>query len=65
MLALTRCPRERVRIKTASGEIIWLEVFEVDRGKVKLAFDAGKSVEIMREELLGGTEWYNPKRRTA
>ncbi len=53
MLILMRRISERIRLKTASGEIIWLEVAGIDRhGGVKLAFTAPQSVEIMREEIL-------------
>ncbi len=53
LLVLSRRPGERIRLKTASGEIIWIEVAGIDRqGAIRLAFSAPQSVEIMREELL-------------
>lgn len=52
LLVLSRRAREWVTITTPSGETIRVCVVDVDRGKVRLGFDAAKDVAIMRDELL-------------
>lgn len=47
MLVLTRRRGDRVRI----GDNVWVTVIDIDRGKIRLGFDAPRSVEIMRCEL--------------
>ncbi len=52
MLVLSRRTGERIRLKTAAGEIVWVEVAGIDRqGQVRLSFVALQSVEIHREEI--------------
>lgn len=56
MLVLTRRVGERISI----GDDIWINVIEIDRGKVRLGIDAPLDVAVMREELLPtatGYEW--------
>ncbi len=53
MLILSRRIGERIRLKTASGEIVWVEVADIDRhGAIRLSFVAPQSVEILREEII-------------
>ena len=48
MLALSRRTGQSVKI----GENVYVTVYEMKGGRVKLAFDAPKSVAIVRTELL-------------
>lgn len=48
MLCLSRTIGQRVRI---DGDI-WVEVVEIRGDKVRLAFEAPKHKEILREELI-------------
>jgi len=48
MLVLTRKRGEVIMI----GDDIKLIVLDVDRGRVKLGFEADKKINIVREELL-------------
>ena len=48
MLALSRLPGQAVLI----GDSIKVIVTRIDRGKVRLAFDAPRDVPIWREELV-------------
>lgn len=52
MLSISRRAGERTHLILPSGERVVIELVEVDRGKVKLRFDAPASVKIWREELL-------------
>jgi len=53
MLALTRYAGQKIQIVGPDGSELWLYVFDVDRGKVKLAIDADPDkYKIMRAELL-------------
>jgi len=52
MLILTRRPEESIIISSD----IKITVLGIDRGYVKLGFEAPKDVEIMREELLDKDE---------
>lgn len=52
-LTLTRNLHERIRIKTPSGEIIWLSPALIkSRNQVRLRIQADAGVEILREELV-------------
>lgn len=53
MLVITRKPGEWVRVRVGEVEL-WVGVSDVDRNKVRLAFEAPPDVEISREELLAG-----------
>ena len=55
MLVLTRKRRERIRID-CQGEVIWLQVVDIDRGKIRLGVEAPRDVSIQREELLTGSD---------
>ncbi len=50
-LVVTRKPGERVRVRIGSV-VVWVEVAEVERGKIRLRFDGPPGVEFLREELL-------------
>jgi carbon storage regulator len=50
MLVLTRKLNEKIVI----GEDLVLTVVEIQRGRVRLGFEAPKQISIMRQELLGG-----------
>lgn len=52
MLSLTRAVDERIYIRTPSGERIIMIVTNIGQGQVKIAFDADRSIEIDREEML-------------
>lgn len=51
MLILGRKPNERVLLRTSDGPI-WVTVMDMDRGRVRLLFDAPASVTILREEII-------------
>lgn len=51
MLILTRLPGEAVDIRAPGGLPVMVKVLEIDRGKVRLGFDADRSVEINRREV--------------
>ena len=55
MLVLTRKLNEKTVIITPSGDRIEVVVVDIDRGKIRLGFTAGRSVQIFREELLPPT----------
>ena len=48
MLVISRKLRERIVI----GEDIVITVVDIDRGKIRLGFEAPRDVPIWREELL-------------
>lgn len=49
-LVLSRKLRERVNIRI-NGVLVEIEVTEIERGRVRLAFAAGPEVEIWRAEI--------------
>jgi sRNA-binding carbon storage regulator CsrA len=51
-LTLSRNRYERVRVTLPDGRYLWITVADVDRGKVKLAFDGDRDIRIDREEYL-------------
>lgn len=51
-LVLSRRVGERVRI----GQDIWVSVETVDRGVVRLNFDAPSEIRILREEIIARQE---------
>ena len=55
MLVLTRKLGQKTVIITPSGDRIEVVVVDIDRGKIRLGFTAGRSVQIFREELLPPT----------
>ena len=64
MLVLARKMLERIRLRV-NGQNIWLQLVDHDHQRVRIAFDADKSVEIMREELLDMSERYAAVNGTA
>jgi sRNA-binding carbon storage regulator CsrA len=50
-LLLGRYPGERILIISSDGDI-WVTFEGMDRGQARLRFNAAKSVDILREELL-------------
>jgi sRNA-binding carbon storage regulator CsrA len=54
MLVLKRMRHERIKICTQPP--IWIEVADLGKGWVRLAFDAAPEIVIMREELLDQTD---------
>lgn len=48
-LTISRKLGEKVLI----GDNIWVQVAEIDRGKIRLRISAPRGVPIMREELIG------------
>lgn len=52
MLTISRRAGDRTHLILPNGERVVIELVEVDRGKVRLRFDAPLSVKIWREELL-------------
>lgn len=54
MLVLSRKMYERIRIQFPGGEC-WISVVGIRGDKVRLGFEADKSVQIMREEVLNKT----------
>jgi sRNA-binding carbon storage regulator CsrA len=57
-LVLTLRPHRgsRVRIRTAGGEEVWVELREVDGQSARLMFVAPDEVEILRESLVPAGE---------
>ena len=51
MLALRRRKGERVRVRFGGADV-WVTVAEAGNGVVRLAFEAPREVEVMREELI-------------
>lgn len=54
-LCLSRRVNELVRIKTESGEIVWVQILGFVRGgsgKVKMRIIADRTTNIMRDEIL-------------
>jgi carbon storage regulator len=51
MLVLSRKLNERVRV-TIGGEVLYVAVVEIEAGKVRLGFEADRSIEVLREELV-------------
>ena len=49
MLVLTRREGERVLI----GDNIIIEINEISKGQVRIAFDAPEDIKILREEIAG------------
>ena len=52
MLVLSRKRDEKIVLRTEHGEQIELTVVRIDNNKVRLGIDAGKSVTILRSELV-------------
>ena len=50
-LCISRKKFESLSITTAAGERIELKVADIQRGKVRLALSADKSIKILRSEL--------------
>lgn len=48
-LSISRKIGQRVYL----GDHIWIEVVDVDRGRVRLVIEAPREVKILREELIG------------
>jgi carbon storage regulator len=55
MLVLSRTVGQRVALDMPDGTRVWVMISDVDRGRVRVGFDAPKSVTITREELLRET----------
>lgn len=51
-LVLNRREGERLRIKTAEGVVIWVEVVEVRGHRARLDILAPRAVHVVREEVL-------------
>lgn len=51
MLCLKRRTGERIVLMTSDGRVT-VQVYDIDRGTVKLGIDAPQAVKILREELL-------------
>ena len=58
-LVLTRRQSESVIIRTGGGDRIRVGVALIKGDRTRLAFDADRSVEIHREELLAGGNGYH------
>lgn len=54
MLVLSRRIGQRIRLKTWEGQVIWLQICDIDpsRNKVRLGIEAPPEVLIHRAELL-------------
>lgn len=52
MLVLSRKLGERIILDVPDQKPIVVTVVEIDRGKIKIGFDADRTVIISREELL-------------
>lgn len=52
MLVLSRSLGDRVRLTLPDGSEIWVVVTRVERGKVRLGFQAAAAVVIEREEVI-------------
>lgn len=60
MLVLTRCPGQKLRLTTQSGEVIWLMVTDVSGNAVRLGITAPRSVTVDREEVIDRGEQNKP-----
>lgn len=56
MLVLGRRLRERLRITTPEGIVIWISVGAIDGGRVRVGIDAPRNCLILREELVPPAE---------
>lgn len=61
MLVLSRKMLEKTIITTPEGREIVVQVVDIERGKIRLGFQADRDVKITREELLA----HPPAKRTA
>jgi carbon storage regulator CsrA len=52
MLALTRRDQQKITITTPTGEIITVQVLQLQNGKVRLGFEAPNTYAIDRTEAL-------------
>lgn len=52
MLVLSRKLGEKVCLITPDGTYLWVTVVDIDRGKIRLGFNAPAEVKIFRQELL-------------
>ncbi len=59
MLVLSRKVGERIKI----GKDIWVEVIDIQHGKVRLGFSLPKTIPVMREELLPREEGFSAERK--
>ena len=50
-LALSRRPGESVLLTLEDGRTIRVRIVNIDRNKVRIAFECDRSIAIMREEL--------------
>lgn len=52
MLVLTRKKFDKVILTLPDGSVIEVSIVDIDRNKVKVGFEADRSIVIVREELL-------------
>lgn len=57
MLVLSRKLGERILI----GENVWVQVVDIDRGKIRLGILAPRDVPVTREELLPPAQQFKPQ----
>lgn len=57
VLALSRRRNEKILLRTPDGTVVALTVLEIRGDKVRLVFDAPRTVEIVREEVLQRSGW--------
>lgn len=53
MLVLNRTPPQKVVIVTPDGPVV-VTLIDINRGRVRLGFEASTAIKIMREEVLHG-----------
>jgi len=51
MLVLSQKPGQKIRLRIGDV-VVWVQVVDAGRGKVRLGIEAPREVEILREELL-------------
>jgi sRNA-binding carbon storage regulator CsrA len=57
-LVLAMYLNDRIRVRTPSGDVIWVQLVQLETAQAKLGFEAADDVEVMRERLLAPAERY-------
>jgi carbon storage regulator len=55
MLVVSRKPLEKIRLRIGDV-VVWVQVVDAGRDKVRLGIEAPREVEILREELLSESQ---------
>jgi carbon storage regulator len=55
MLVLSQKPGQKIRLRVGDV-VVWVQVVDAGRDKVRLGIEAPREVEILREELLSESQ---------